>query len=290
MTDLNKMLHNFPFNNTLPETELAVRAVKEAGDAVMKIYRHDFTTTFKKDNEPLTEADLKSNNIIKKIIASTGYPILSEESLDDKKRLDHDKIWIIDPLDGTSDFVSKSGEFTIMIALVEKHEPILGVIYWPTNDILYVAQKGGGAHKFVTGVWEKLTISKRSEPHNCRALGSRHHLSSQEINFLKLLNVEKFSERGSSLKVIDVCSGTAELYFTMTNKIKQWDTCASNCLIVEAGGKMTDMLGNELEYNTENIYHKNGILVTNGIIHDIITDRYNEFLRKMKNDDLSELK
>ena len=282
------MSPNFPFE-ILPETELAINAVKEAGNAVMEIYKHDFTSTTKKDNSPLTEADLKSNDIIQKIIVGTGYPVLSEESVDSKKRLEHDKIWIIDPLDGTSDFVSKSGEFTIMIALVEK-QPILGVIYWPTNDILYVAQKGGGAHKFVTGVWEKLTISKRSEPHNCRALGSRHHLSSQEINFLKLLNVEKFSERGSSLKVIDVCSGTAELYFTMTNKIKQWDTCASNCLIVEAGGKMTDMLGNELEYNTENIYHKNGILVTNGIIHDIITDRYNEFLRKMKNDDLSELK
>ena len=283
MMDLNKMLYNFPFNNTLPETELAVYAVKEAGNTVMKIYKQDFVTTLKKDNEPLSEADLKSNNIIKKIIASTGYPILSEESLDDKKRLDHDKIWIIDPLDGTSDFVSKSGEFTIMIALVDKHEPILGVIYWPPNDILYVAQKGGGAHKFVTGVWEKLTISKRSEPHNSRALGSRHHLSSQEINFLKLLNVEKFSERGSSLKVIDVCSGTAELYFTMTNKIKQWDTCASNCLIIEAGGKMTDMLGNKLENNTEYIYHKNGILVTYSINHDIIIDRYTEFSRNMKN-------
>ena len=283
MMKLNKMLHKFPFNNTLPETELAVHAVKEAGDAVMKIYKHDFVTTFKKDNEPLTEADLKSNNIIKKIIASTGYPILSEESLDDKKRLDHDKIWIIDPLDGTSDFVSKSGEFTIMIALVDKHEPILGVIYWPTNDILYVAQKGGGAHKFVNGVWEKLVISKRLELCNCRVLGSRHHLSSNEANFLKQLNVEKFSERGSSLKVTDICSGTAELYFTMTNKIKQWDTCASNRLIIEAGGRMTDMFGNKLEYNTKNIYHKNGILVTNGIIHDVIINRYIEFSKKMKN-------
>lgn len=283
MMKLNKMLHKFPFNNTLPETELAVHAVKEAGDAVMKIYKHDFVTTFKKDNEPLTEADLKSNNIIKKIIASTGYPILSEESLDDKKRLDHDKIWIIDPLDGTSDFVSKSGEFTIMIALVNKHEPILGVIYWPINDILYVAQKGGGAHKFVNGVWEKLVISERLELCNCRVLGSRHHLSSNEADFLKQLNVEKFSERGSSLKVTDICSGTAELYFTMTNKIKQWDTCASNRLIIEAGGRMTDMFGNKLEYNTKNIYHKNGILVTNGIIHDVIINRYIEFSKKMKN-------
>ena len=276
------MSPNFPFE-ILPETELAINAVKEAGNTVMEIYKHDFTSTTKKDNSPLTEADLKSNDIIQKIIAGTGYPVLSEESVDNKKRLEHDKIWIVDPLDGTSDFVSKSGEFTIMIALVDKHEPILGVIYWPTNNILYVAQKGCGAHKFANGVWEKLAISKRSELRNCRALGSRHHLSSHEVNFLKLLNIEKFSERGSSLKVTDICSGAADLYFTMTNKIKQWDTCASNCLITEVGGKMTDMLGNELEYNTENIYHDNGILVTNGIIHDIVTERYNEFSRKMVN-------
>ena len=273
--------------------ELAKSVAVNAGSSILGeteqelrefVFNHDHGKEIKASADKILE------QYILRQLVPTGLSILTEESgyLPNKK--DSKYHFIVDPLDGTSDFVSKSGEFTIMIALVEKHEPILGVIYWPTNDILYVAQKGGGAHKFVTGVWEKLTISKRSEPHNCRALGSRHHLSSQEINFLKLLNVEKFSERGSSLKVIDVCSGTAELYFTMTNKIKQWDTCASNCLIVEAGGKMTDMLGNELEYNTENIYHKNGILVTNGIIHNIITDRYNEFLRKMKNDDLSELK
>jgi len=274
---------NFPFQ-VLPEAKLAINAVKEAGNAVMEIYKHNFTSITKKDNSPLTEADLKSNDIIQKIIASTGYPVLSEESLDDKKRLEYEKIWIIDPLDGTSDFVSKSGEFTIMIALVDKHEPILGVIYWPINDILYLAQKDCGAYKFVNDVWEKLTISKRSELRNCRALGSRHHLSSHETSFLKMLNVEKFSERGSSLKITDICTGVAELYFTMTSKMKQWDTCASNCLITEVGGKMTDMLGNKLEYNTENIYHKNGILVTNGIIHDLITDRYDKFSRKMENE------
>ena len=174
---------NFPFQ-VLPEAKLAINAVKEAGNAVMEIYKHNFTSITKKDNSPLTEADLKSNDIIQKIIASTGYPVLSEESLDDKKRLEYEKIWIIDPLDGTSDFVSKSGEFTIMIALVDKHEPILGVIYWPINDILYLAQKDCGAYKFVNDVWEKLTISKRSELRNCRALGSRHHLSSHETSFL----------------------------------------------------------------------------------------------------------
>ncbi|WP_374959346.1 3'(2'),5'-bisphosphate nucleotidase CysQ, partial [Gilvibacter sp.] len=155
----------------------AIKAALEAGNAINEIYQRPFEVEIKADNSPLTEADQKANAIINTYLEPTAIPIISEENkqIDYADRKDWQNCWIVDPLDGTSDFVSKSGEFTIMIALVDKHEPILGVIYWPTNDILYVAQKGGGAHKFVTGVWEKLTISKRSEPHNCRALGSRHH-------------------------------------------------------------------------------------------------------------------
>ena len=138
-----------PFDSELPETRVAIEAATKAGKEVMKIYHHDFTTTFKNDNEPLTQADLESNFIINQLILPFGYPILSEEDKDDKKRLKHNKIWIIDPLDGTTDFVNKTGEFTIMIALVENHKPILGIIYWPTQDQLYLAQKGFGAYQFV---------------------------------------------------------------------------------------------------------------------------------------------
>ena len=258
--------------------DVAVQAAKTAAELILSDSDKQKSVDYKGKTDLVTYTDKKSEQLICTIINETfpDHGILAEESKSHLPNANYQ--WVIDPLDGTSDFVSKSGEFTIMIALVDKHEPILGVIYWPTNDILYLAQKDCGAYKFVNDVWEKLTISNRLELHNCRALGSRHHLSSHEVDFLKLLNVEKFSERGSSLKVTDICSGTAELYFTMTNKIKQWDTCASYCLIKEAGGNITDIFGNNLEYNTEIVNHQNGIMITNGLVHNLLIDSYRKFM------------
>jgi 3'(2'), 5'-bisphosphate nucleotidase len=273
------MSKNFPINPPMPEAKLAIEAAILAGKEVMSVYEKDFSSTLKNDNEPLTEADIKSNDIILKTISSSGHPILSEESVDDKKRLDFKKIWIVDPLDGTSDFIKKTGEFTIMISLVEDHIPILGVIYWPTESTLYLAQKGQGAFKSVNDTWSKISVSNVSELEKCRAVGSRYHISEAEQNLIKRLNLSKFTSKGSSLKAADISSGNAELYFTTTNKIKQWDTCASYCLITEAGGKMTDMHGNDLKYNTEKLNHENGLLVSNGLIHDQVTNIYDEFLK-----------
>jgi len=272
------MIDSLPFSNPLPETKLAIDAALKASDAVLTIYNKDFSISLKDDNQPITEADIQSNQIIQKCISSSRVPILSEESPDNKeKRMDSKKIWIIDPLDGTTDFINKTGEFTIMISLVEKNEPAMGVISHPFENKLYVAQKGQGAYSYYDENWIKLEVSKTSILSQCRAVGSRFHQSDQEKNFLKILDILKFTSRGSSLKVLDISSGKAELYFTTTNKIKQWDTCASNCIIAEAGGKMTDMSGLPLEYNTNIVNHQNGILVTNNTIHQNIVQKYSEF-------------
>ena len=267
-----------PFTKHMTETPVAIEAAIKAGKEVMDVYNQKFSSTLKIDNEPLTEADIKSNNIIQKIISQFGYPILSEESIDDKKRLASDKIWIVDPLDGTTDFVKQTGEFTIMISLVEGNRPILGVIYWPIKDTLYLAQKDQGAFKLENGDWSRLSVSNVSELDKCRAVGSRFHISDIEQNLIKRLNISQFTPKGSSLKVADVSSGSADLYFTTTSKIKQWDTCASYCLINEAGGKMTNMFGNDLEYNTEKLNHENGLLVSNGLIHNDVISIYREFV------------
>jgi len=265
-----------PIENPSLEVHLAIQAALEAGKIVMNVYNQEFSSTLKNNDEPLTEADVKSNQIIQKIISDSGHPILSEESVDDKKRLDFKKIWIIDPLDGTSDFIKKTGEFTIMISLVDDHIPILGVIYWPIKSTLYLAQKDQGAFKSENDVWSRLSVSNVSDLKNCRAVVSRYHISEIEQNLIKHLKLSQFTSKGSSLKVADISSGNAELYFTTTNKIKQWDTCASYCLITEAGGKMTDMFGNELKYNTEKLNHENGLLVSNGLIHNQIIEIYRE--------------
>jgi len=263
-------LNNIPISNKIPELDLAIKAAKEAGNTILKIYEKDFKTFTKTDNSPVTDADLQSNKIIKEILSVTKHSILSEEDVDDKNRLSNDMVWIIDPLDGTSDFIDKTGEFTVMIALIENQKPILGVIAWPTEKTLFVAQKNCGAFRYSDNKWEKISVSKISELPKCRTIGSRHHLSDKEKDFIEKIGIKDFTSIGSSLKVGKISSGQAEVYITTTNKMKEWDTAASHCIISEAGGKMTDMLGNELTYNNENVYHQNGILVTNGLIHEKI--------------------
>ena len=272
------MKNKIPFINPLLETNLAINAVIDAGKAVMKIYGQEFETKIKANNEPLTQADIESNKIIHKIISMSDHPILSEETEDDKKRLEQDTVWIIDPLDGTSDFINKTDEFTIMIGLVRKQVPILGVIFCPILNALYVAQQNQGAYQLLDERWSKISVSTISDIAECRAVCSRHHLSENEHNFLQNIHPVKLTQRGSSLKAIDIASGIAEFYFTSSNKIKQWDTCASYCLIKEAGGNITDIFGNDLEYNTEQINHKNGISITNGSVHTQLINSYKKFM------------
>ena len=181
---------------------------------------------------------------------------------------------MVDPLGGTSDFVGRTGEFTSMIALVENGKPILGVINWPVEKIIFLAQKGKGAFKRREGKWGKISVSKTNDFRKSKAVGSRNHLSEEEKGIIKKLQVPNFTSIGSSLKVCKISSGEADMYFTTTNKMKEWDTCASNCIISEAGGKMTDILGNEMTYNNNIVNHQNGILATNGLIHDELVNEF----------------
>jgi 3'(2'), 5'-bisphosphate nucleotidase len=267
-------LNNIPISKKIPELDIAIKAAQEAGNTILEIYQKDYNTFTKKDDSPVTDADLQSNKIINKILSDTKYSILSEEDTDDQSRLSKDMIWIVDPLDGTSDFIDKTGEFTVMIALIQNRKPILGVIAWPTEKTLFVAQKNCGAFRYSNDKWDKISVTKINELPKCRTVGSRHHLSNKEKNFIQKIGIKDFSSIGSSLKVGKISSGEAEAYITTTNKMKEWDTAASHCIISEAGGKMTDMLGNELTYNNKNVYHENGILVTNGLIHDKILQEF----------------
>ena len=267
-------MNNIPISDKIPELDIAIKAAQEASKKILEIYESDYNTFTKSDDSPVTDADLKSNKVINEILSNTKYSILSEEDLDDQSRLSKDMIWIVDPLDGTSDFIDKTGEFTVMIALIQNKKPILGVIAWPTEKTLFVAQKNCGAFRYSNDKWDKISVTKINELSECRTVGSRHHLSEKEKKFIKKIGIEDFTSIGSSLKVGKISSGEAEAYITTTNKMKEWDTAASYCIISEAGGKMTDMAGNELTYNNKNVYHQNGILVTNGLIHDKIIKEF----------------
>ena len=265
------MIDELPFKSNLPELGKIIDGIVKAGEKILEVYETDFSTEKKDDDSPITQADIESNKILKEVLGQTGITILSEEDVDDKKRLSEEKIWVIDPLDGTTDFVNRTGEFTIMVGMVEKHKSILGLIYWPIKKKMYLAESGKGAFRH-DEEWEKIETTMMSEMQNCQALVSRHHLSEKEKRLLDEMEIAVVTSIGSSLKVTEIASGDAEIYLTTTSKMKQWDTCASNCIISEAGGKMTDMSGNDLVYNTEIVNHENGILVTNGLIHQDALD------------------
>ena len=261
-----------PIRDMMPELALAADAALEAGRAVMSIYRTDFESHAKEDRSPVTEADLASNAIIKRVLAKSGHRILSEEDADDRSRLDERTLWIVDPLDGTSDFIDRTGEFTVMIALVRDKKPVLGVINCPDSGALFVAQDGGGAFRHAGGRWEKISVSSTADLESSRAVGSRHHLSGRERDLIARLGITRFASVGSSLKVCRISEGGADEYFTFTDRMSEWDSAASNCIITEAGGRMTDMSGKNITYNNENVRHLNGILASNGLIHDAILD------------------
>ena len=262
-----------PASSKIPHLETIIDAVITAGDKIVEIYESNFKVEKKDHNSPITKADLESNKIIKESLLQTGIPVLSEEDADDKSRMDSDKVWIVDPLDGTQDFVNKTGEFTVMVGLVENHVPIMGLGYWPTEKKLYFAEKGLGAFCHDSEGWAKISVRGVEEVTESLALVSRHHLSDKEKKMLDHLKIKNTANIGSSLKVMEIASGRADIYLTSTNKMKQWDTAASHCIISEAGGKMTDISGNELIYNTESVNHENGMLVTNGLIHETVVSK-----------------
>ncbi len=267
-------MQDIPNPSLAPELELAIKASINAGNAIMDIYRGKFNTSTKSDGSPVTEADLKSNKVIRSMLSNTPYRILSEEDADNKERLKEQTIWIVDPLDGTTDFVEKTDEFTVMIALVKNKRPVLGVINCPAEEIVFAAQAGRGAFTYFDGQWREMTVSDISDMTKCRTVCSRHHFSERDKNFVMQLGIKRFTQVGSSLKVGRISVGDADAYIATTNKMKEWDTAASHCIIHEAGGRMTDMLGCNIFYNNPTVTHQNGILVTNGLIHDQIVDEF----------------
>ena len=265
-----------PISSKIPNLDSIMDAMIEAGEKIREIYETDFEVNKKDDDSPITKADLESNKILRAALEKTGIPILSEEDADDKTRLDSENVWIVDPLDGTQDFVNRTGEFTILVGLVENHIPIMGLVYLPIKRLLYFAEEGMGAFCYDLQKWQGISVREVRDLDACLALVSRHHLSGKEKKILEHLGITDTLTVGSTLKVMEISSGRADVYLTTTNKMSQWDTCASWCVISEAGGKMTDMSGNELVYNTDSVNHENGLLVTNGFIHEIIVSRISE--------------
>ena len=234
----------------------------EAGKEILNFYNNDIEVTHKEDLSPLTKADLASNKIILESLTklNSNIPILSEESLVDWSiRKNWKKYWLVDPLDGTKEFIKKNGEFTVNIALIEDNNPILGVVYVPAKSLLYLAEKNKGSFKTITkdklknleGI-QKILVS--SQANRERVIGSRSHSNATFDNWVK----EKFPnadivQAGSSLKFCLIAEGEADIY-PRFGPTSEWDIAAGHMIVNEAGGKIRTFQNDSIKYNTkENI-------------------------------------
>ncbi|MDD2790998.1 MAG: 3'(2'),5'-bisphosphate nucleotidase CysQ [Sulfurimonas sp.] len=240
--------------------QINIEAIKkiafDAGDAIMKIYAQDFDVAYKDDKSPLTEADIKSNEIICNALENLypNIPILSEENkiIAYETRKDWEYYWCIDPIDGTKEFIKKNGEFTVNIALIHKNTPVLGVVYAPALSAIYWAKQGEGA--FLNG--QKLPLhTNANKAQKLFVVASKSHLSDETQAFIDALESEEIVQvsKGSSLKLCMVAEGSADIYPRLAPTM-EWDTAAADAIVRESG-KMSYQFDTNaaLTYNKENL-------------------------------------
>ncbi len=262
-------------------TELA----REAADATLEIYRENFEVEYKKDerNSPLTEADKTSHQIITEGLQeiTPEIPVISEESganMDYEVRKDFNKFWLVDPLDGTREFVKKNDEFTVNIGLIENRRPVAGVVVVPTTDVVYKTD-GRKALKIDNNIQEIISVSNVDEPEEAIATRSRSHSGEQVKKLFDRVNFKDSLPCGSSLKFCRLAEGIADVYCRF-NPTWEWDTAAAHAVLKKAGGKVTEPDGSSLKYNKQSLKNKNGFLVTNNMLHDSILKQIRSITKK----------
>ena len=241
----------------------------EAGYAIMEIYNsfNDLQIAYKENEMPLTRADKVSNNIIVNGLKEKykEFAILSEEEKDNRERLDHEYCFIVDPLDGTKEFIKKNGQFTVNIALAYQHKSILGVIYVPVAEELYYAVRNHGSWlQDKKGTISKLQVSDITDREKLRFVMSSSHGCGEMDKLIKKYNITKFVKMGSSLKGCIIAKGEAEVYYRY-NPTMEWDTAAMQCIVEEAGAVFRQMDDSEMLYNRENSLNEKGFYIVNDI-------------------------
>ncbi len=242
------------------------RLAVEAGRAIMEVYQTDFEVEYKADESPLTMADKRANDIIVSGLAEhfPAYAILSEEMKDDRSRRQNDYCFIVDPLDGTKEFVKKNGQFTVNIALAYRQHPVIGVIYVPVTGDLYYASSETGAYKRDgrTGDLTELHVSDKTE--NLVWVGSKSHSGEKETALIEAHQgqITEVLSAGSSLKGCLVAEGKADVYYRF-GPTCEWDTAAMHCIAETAGAVIRQADHSELLYNRENTLNGKGFYIVN---------------------------
>ena len=266
-------------------TELAVRA----GEAALKFYGGPLRVEHKEEfDEPVTQADRVVNELIVRRLGEEfpGDGVLAEESVDTERRLSRERVWMVDPLDGTKGFIAGTGDFAVQIGLAVAGRSVLGVLYAPATDVLYWAARGHGswvlrptseAGKSMQA--ERLHVTRETNLARMRLAESRSHRGPRMESIVRALGVRaEVKSHSVGIKVGLLVERQCDLYIHVSPKTKQWDTCAPEAVLAEAGGRMTDLWGEPLRYNTPDVLNRNGVVASNGAAHAVVVERIRPLL------------
>ncbi len=264
---------------TPTEVETLLRIVAEASAVVLEVYGKPFAVEYKAPLDPVTEADRAANELICKRLADAfpGAAIVAEESAPEAyaEFRKAERIFFVDPVDGTAEFVQRNGEFVVMIGVVEGDRAVAGVIQAPATGKAWVGHVGHGAFAILPGgAREPLAVSKTSKLSEARLVASRSHRTPALERTLESLRVRRVDAQGSAgLKGARVAEGTADAYVAPRYAGKRWDVCPTDALVVAAGGRVTDAWGRDIEYRGAGLASDTGLVASNGLLHDSILER-----------------
>jgi 3'(2'), 5'-bisphosphate nucleotidase len=231
---------------------LALELANRAGQRILELYEVDPSAQLKSDRSPLTLADLASHHLIVEGLerATPGVPVLSEESrlAEVQEREKWERYWLVDPLDGTKEFIKRTGEFTVNISMIERGVPTIGVVHVPVFDRTYHAVAGGGSYRRMAGGQPQRIRTRVPDTERLTVVASRDHAGPAVLRLLDRLPPGSSLSVGSSLKFCMVAEGRADLY-PRDVPTMEWDTAAAQCVVEEAGGKVLDFAGEMLRYN-----------------------------------------
>jgi 3'(2'), 5'-bisphosphate nucleotidase len=255
------------------ELEVAVATAREAGRILMRIYETDFDVELKGAADPVTEADRQANTFIVERLRA-AFPddgVVAEESSDNAAALGKSRIWYVDPLDGTKEFVSRNGEFSVMIGLSIGGESRLGVVYQPALDKLYRGVVGQGAALEQGGELRALGVSSEARPAALRLIVSRSHRSRSLDAVVAGLGITSERPSGSvGLKIGHIVEQSADLYVHVSDRSSAWDACGPEAVLRAAGGRFTDLSGQPFVYGVAELGNKRGILACNAAAFEAV--------------------
>lgn len=266
----------------------ACELARRAGELSLEYYKNDIIAEEKlgvdQMCEPVTEADRAASRLIVEGIRER-FPddaVLSEEEPDDAaRRIANRRCWIIDPIDGTAGFVRRDGDFSVQIGLVENGRPVVGVVFQPFHDVLIAASEGGGCLMTSGGERRTCNVSSRSQFSELRLAMSRNHPTKRMNRVIEYLGLRSIVRRGSvGLKVGLLATDECDIYIHPSPRTKVWDTCAPEIILTESGGRMTDLFGKPLRYNVEELQNHDGIIASNGVVHDAIVREMSILLKE----------